>query len=246
MSQKFVILSMSRSGSGYVYTMLDSHPQILAHGELFKAKDIGALSGKLGVERQFNRAWLNYEYREERPIRFLKKTLSYETGIKHVGFKIFFSQKKIILNHVIKSNEFKKIVLLRDNVLAMYSSAETAKKSGQGKVHIGQKPKNVKVEFIRKNFENFNKRRQVHIEKGYQLLKKHKASFLEIRYAELLDKKKFNKILDYLNVERQKLKPGVARRNPKSIIDRFTNPDEVIEYVKKIGKPDWLKEEIYG
>jgi len=243
MGKRFVILGMHRSGSGYLYTMLNNHPDLIVHGELFKPKNIGALSGKLKKAKGLRLQWLNKSFRDGQPMEFLERVMTYDPDAAYTGFKIFFSQEKEVLKHVIASGDYKKIVLLRENMLAAYSSAMTARTTGQGKVKKGETPKRVKIIFDANDFRRFENRRNKRISNGYRLLEKHGSPFLEVKYTELLSGQGFEKIFNFLEIPVMSLESEVVKRNPSRIIDRFDNPDQVIAYMEKIGREDWIGEE---
>lgn len=243
MGQKFIVLGMTRTGSGYLYTMLDSHPDFVVHGEVFNPRGIGALSGKLKRERWLNKGWLNMEYREKKPIEFLEKVLAYDKKKSFSGVKLFFPQNAEVVEYVISSNEYKKIVLRRDNSLAAYSSARTAQSSGgKGKVRRGDINEKIKVTFRGDDFEKFVVRREKYYQWGVSLLKQAGDGFLEVEYNALHDKHTFNNILDYLGASKNVcLDTDLVKRNPADILERFSNPEEVLEYVKQNGKTQWLE-----
>lgn len=244
MGNKLVILSMPRSGSGFLYTMLNSHPDIVVHGELFKPRNIGALSGKLKREKRKNIDWLNFEYREKFPVDFMEKAIFYDEKVKYSGFKIFFPQNEEILRHVIKEGEYRKIVLRRDNVLATYSSARTAQASGQGKVRKGDKINRVKIDFSISDFELFRARREKYFNWAYKLLEEADADFFDIEYTELIGSNKFQEIMKFLGVNNEiELESEVVKRNPSNIIERFNNKKDVINYMEQIGKYEWIGNE---
>ena len=94
MGKRFVILGMHRSGSGYLYTMLNNHPDLIVHGELFKPKNIGALSGKLKKAKGLRLQWLNKSFRDGQPMEFLERVMTYDPDAAYTGFKIFFLLRK--------------------------------------------------------------------------------------------------------------------------------------------------------
>lgn len=242
MTQKFVILGMPRCGSGYLYTMLNSHSQMVVHGELFMPRTIGATSGKLKRARLSGLDWLDYDFREKYPLQFLENVMDFDPEVDFAGFKIFFPQNQEVLEYVIRSSDYKKLVLKRDNYLAMYSSSRTAKVTRQGKVKKGEEPKRVKITFEIKDFERFQRRMNRYFKLGYSLLEKYNSHFMEVRYKELKDRDHINNVLDYLGAYHAELESDVVKRNPSHILDRFNNPEDVVEYMKKIGRQDWLYE----
>lgn len=236
---------MPRSGSSYLYTKLNSHPSMVVHGELFKPRGIGALSGKLGQNRKLNLFWLNQKYRERYPLKFLDKAMDFDKEIDCAGFKLFFPQNKLVLEHIVKSDDYKKIVLSRENLLAAYSSARTARASGQDKVFKGETPKKVKIIFIPEDFESYCNRINKYVGVGVNLLKKLKVNYLSLEYSEIASNYPFYNILDFLEIDNKvTLESDVIKRNSNKILDRFENPEEVFSYMEKIDKIHWIEKEI--
>lgn len=233
---------MPRSGTGFLYTLLDSHPDLVVHGELFKPRGIGSVSTKLKRELKGQR-WFNTEFREKESIEFVTRVLECRSDFKRSGFKLFFPQNETVLKHVISSPEYKVINLTRSNILAMYSSARTAQASGQGKVKIGEKPKQVKIEFDVDDFLNFKRRRDTYVGKGVELLKQSGKEYLDIEYTDLKHDEKLQYILNFLEVPFAGLTAGVKRRNPSIILDRFLNPEAVVDYFTSQGQESWLQQE---
>lgn len=245
MPRKFVILSMPRSGTGFVYTALDSHPDVVCHGELFMPKRVGALSGKLKKNRKSFRGELTKEYRNRSPVEFLNTVLEYDPDVDFAGFKLFFPQNEEALRHVIHSRDYSKIVLRRDNLLAMYSSARTAQAGGQGKVQVGQEVKRVKIRFDESDFYTFKARHDKYTGLGRRLLQDSGADFLDVEYTEFSDAGKFDEIFRFLGAApMRRLSPAVAKRNPSDILARFENPEEVRDFLERVGRPEWARESI--
>ena len=243
--KKFVILSMPRSGSSYLYTKLNSHPSMVVHGELFKPRGMGALSGKLRQNRKLNLVWLNQRYRERYPLKFLAKAMNFDKEIDCAGFKLFFPQNKLVLEHIVKSDDYKKIVLSRENLLAAYSSARSVQVAGQKKIFKGETPKSVKIIFIPDDFELYCNRINKYVGLGVDLLKKFNVKYLPLEYSEIASNYPFNNILDFLEMDNTvTLESAVIKRNSNTILDRFENPEEVFSYMNKINKMHWIDNEI--
>jgi len=94
--QRFAIISMPRTGSHLLGSLLHSHNQIFVHGELFHPHKIG-----LSTSRRYNFRPLQDAlgqnmiiFRNSDPIGFLN--LAMQVDVPAVGFKLFINHSKII------------------------------------------------------------------------------------------------------------------------------------------------------
>ena len=88
--QKFVIISYPRTGSNLLCSLLDSHPDILCHLEIFHQEAI-FLSGDSRALKEFDLV-----KRDADPLRFLGMIWDEDYGrrLRAVGFKLFFGQNR--------------------------------------------------------------------------------------------------------------------------------------------------------
>ena len=83
MRSRFVILAAPRTGSNMLCTMLDSHPSILCHHEVYNPKGI-----RLALSRRNTDFTLGtITERECAPEQFLERIWSEDRGYSCVGFK---------------------------------------------------------------------------------------------------------------------------------------------------------------
>ena len=154
--QPFVIICHQRSGSNLLCGLLNEHPQIAMHNELFNGKNIytyhwnvpkkwaeyyekEALASKKGG------VYMALPSRDEQPLDFLSEALTGSgafkrgsgTPSKAAGFKLFpehWHQSKqchYAFERIFADKRFKKIVLRRKNRLETCVSAMRANKTGQ-------------------------------------------------------------------------------------------------------------------
>jgi LPS sulfotransferase NodH len=109
--QKFVILAAPRTGSNLLCALLNSHPEILCHHEVFNPRGIfyaldlrnGALD--LGTPAE----------RDADPFGFLARLWQIPGDAGCVGFKMTRGQSEEILNKVLGDPTIKKIIVRRRN-----------------------------------------------------------------------------------------------------------------------------------
>ncbi len=123
--QKYLILSVHRSGTNYLTSLLDSHPYIVSHYEVFREYFFhGQHVFWKGIR------WISPEY-------FLNRYVyhHYPGFIRAVGFELQYSharhgREKSIWGYLHNHKEITIIHLKRMNLLRMYISFLLATKSG--------------------------------------------------------------------------------------------------------------------
>lgn len=133
----FCIVFLARTGSNYLASLLDSHPDILCHHEVFNPE---APHRSLSVKQ--GKVCLNLGTAAERdanPWVFLRSVFSSPgelpdgrpNRVKAIGIKHAFNQGLLPFVSLMVNRNVKKVVLRRDNVLESYVSRELALKSGK-------------------------------------------------------------------------------------------------------------------
>lgn len=130
---RFVILNAARTGSNYLCALLDSHPEVLCHHEIFNPHVVGVarhlqVSGfRLGT----------IEERERDPIAFLQRVWDTPLGHTAVGFKLCWRQHEIAYRAVLADTSVRKIVLKRRNRVKTFVSLLRARQTGEWVVYDG-------------------------------------------------------------------------------------------------------------
>jgi len=130
---RFVIIGASRTGTTLLRLMLNSHPDIISHGEIF-AK---AMRGFVGIEHRSQsplKQWL-VEIRDSDPVFFLENIAFLSGAKKAIGFKILYrtvrdTNLRLMLNIIQTDNEIKIIHIIRKNRLKRLISQKRANLSG--------------------------------------------------------------------------------------------------------------------
>ncbi len=128
---KFVILNAPRTGSNYLCTLLDSHPEVLCHHEIFNPHVVG-------VARHLQNTSFRLGTREERegdPVEFLGRVWERTEGRRAVGFKLCWKQNEAIFDAVLTDPGIRKIVLKRKNRIKSYVSLLLARQTGEWVVY---------------------------------------------------------------------------------------------------------------
>lgn len=125
--RRFVIIAAPRTGSNWVCSMLNSHPEILCHHEIFNPDGIHyALDHRTGDISIGTLA-----ERDDAPLNFLDRLWQHSFGKRVVGFKINRGQNDVAFQHVLADRGLHKLVLLRRNRIKTFVSEMIAEQTGQ-------------------------------------------------------------------------------------------------------------------
>lgn len=131
---RFAILAAPRTGSNLLCTLLNSHPRVLCHHEVFNPQGVF-------TAHDYHGDVLNVDslgQRDDDPLGFLK--LVWQTGSDEmaVGFKWTRGQDQRVLRSVLEDADVKKIILRRRNRIKTYVSERIAQETHQWEVYSPQ------------------------------------------------------------------------------------------------------------
>lgn len=206
MPQNFIVLSTQRTGSTWVIDMLNSHPNILAFSEMFLPNGHGKRFGGAQDKVFFDEYKANYP--DNQPTgRLLENYLDYllapRKNIQATGFKLMYSQLGAFpeLGALLASRNVAVVHLLRNNILDMLISRETAVKRDIFHIRSARPVKPVQV---RINTENLLAQLSQELEQR-KMARQHMEtlglSYLEVRYEDMVaTHENFRIILNFLCV----------------------------------------------
>lgn len=233
-SVRFIILAIARSGSSFLTTSLRSHPQVLCHGEVLLprlfSKHVHGSARRILSAKECRKA----------PHDFVERLFELDDGCKAVGFKIFRAHNEEVRDSLLQNPDVRKIILRRNNILASYSSLELARKTGQWGTRRTGGIKPGQIFFDSKQFETYRKRTE-----GYYRKINHICSGprMQITYEWNILSQNIRPVLDFLEVD-----PDVETRSRRRkmhghlMLDRFLNPEAVVEHLDEIDHPEWITE----
>jgi len=132
--RRFAILAASRSGSNMLCTMLDSHPSIRCHHEIYNPKGI-----RLAVPlRETGFTLGSVAERDRDPEAFLERIWSGQPGVVCVGFKFTHRQNETIYRRLLSDRGIAKIVLRRKNRMKTYVSQQLSETLSEWEVYRQQ------------------------------------------------------------------------------------------------------------
>jgi LPS sulfotransferase NodH len=128
--RRFAILAAPRTGSNWLCSMLDSHPEILCHHELFNPAGIHVAISWRGGAVDVDAVLGTHAERDRAPLAFLDRAWSQSRGCRAVGFKLNRGQNEAAFAAVLADPEVRKILLRRDNRLKTFASERIAARTG--------------------------------------------------------------------------------------------------------------------
>jgi LPS sulfotransferase NodH len=236
--QRFVVLSTPRTGSTLLCDILTSVRNCLVDYELFHRSRIQYGGGDvIGTEA--------IAARDADPLRWLqeREDATAAFGYTMTGFKLFLFHNERVLDHVLSEPRYRLILLTRENRLAQYSSHLIAQQTGQWELRDGQPPVRRKVVFDPQDFEAFEVwLNRVH---GRMLdgLHRHGRDILLVEYRSLMFPATLQRLSDWLgSAVTLARRTNLARQNPTSIVNRFTNRAETLAYLDRRKLSRWAED----
>ena len=255
--KKFVVLATPRSGSSHLVDLLDSHPQLSCLGELFNPH--GAALRKLGLRNKNDMRQAG-----EKPLEFLHRVMNQQQESEpykpYFGFKLMLHHDPRLIDHILEDLSWEVIVLERQNLLAQWTSAGLAKKTGRwgpGKKSgeggskksdddededdlddlaedkAPEKAASPKVVFNAEKYEQYCFRMHARYASIYNRLGD--RSYFKL-FSEDIDAS-HPKLLEFLGVDPRPMESTRPRQNSSSMRDRIKNYESYVRYAKKNSLP---------
>lgn len=241
--QHFAVVAMSRSGSTRLCEILDTHPAVICHHELFHQHEVQAY-----LPRDRGLKLMDRERRDADPAAFLRRFLDFAQSrfrdtARH-GFKVLLNgeQGRVALEVVCPMERLGKIVLRRDNLLAWYTSRQLAAETGVWQRGRDAPPddRDHKIAFDPQQFFAAAGQRIVMLRAVVARLRQSGQRFLELEYGETLAPAGLEKVWQFLGVAPIRAESPTSKLNTRALLDCYLNPDEVRSAMLAVGRPDWL------
>lgn len=228
----FVVVSQPRCGTTFFIRSLSTHPEVFCDNELFNPLKIVRLEACNDSP--------DIAFREKCPLKFFNDyyTSEFSKKFKAIGFNFMMGQHVSILDEIINNEDIKIIYLERENRLAQavswftalatkeWATFEEGKKSGKQIFYFGRY-----IQQIRK-CETFDMLFKRAIE--------NRKNTLHIFYTEVLHiETLFPKVADFLGVTNAFKPDRLKKQGNPDILERFSNKQEVEEFLALIGKDSW-------
>lgn len=200
----FAIICTSRTGSTWLHTLLNSHPNIISKGEIINFYHKKGLAPNLD-ELIFH---------------------LYPKPIQAVGLKVFYgdesTQYNKYLSELLSKQEVKIILLTRESKLAQYASLKQSEQNWEwSKTRTGKKEKKITLDV-----SAYNDFKDERIKANQEISKQFKShAVLQINYEVLLEKHEQTllEIQKFLDVTPKHLFSALERQSSGALQDRIEN-----------------------
>lgn len=238
--RRFVILGLPRSGSTYLMTLLNAHPDIQCSGEQFNPYAV------VGVETDddSHEAVLG---RDMDPVGHMAAFFAQAEakGVACGGFKYMIGHNLKIMAELARDPDITILYIWRENRLAQVSSlfkALRSKKWAQTEpdAYINEKihatPRNISQRWH--EFTTYDHLVSLWL-KGL-----HNPQFT-CEYRDLFKPDFERDICDFLGVRYMpNMKSPLVKQGSNAILDRFEHPDPIRYYFTQVDQAHWLEEEL--
>ena len=224
---RFIILAAPRTGSNLLCTLLNSHPEVLCHHELFNPEGIFyALDYRDGSLDLGSMA-----ERDRESFGFLQRVWVNNQGASCVGFKMTRGQNDAVMRGLIEDSGVLKIVLYRKNRIKTFVSEQVARQTDQWEAYAGDElvtdvPKlRVDVESL-KAHADLNGRFYDEIRRALQTKQQ---PCIEMFYENIFSGSEHSRVLEFLGVEASQvsLVHSSVKQNDSDLRSRIENFHEL-------------------
>jgi LPS sulfotransferase NodH len=126
---RFVIACMERTGSTWLCRLLNSHPSILCHGEVFSPEVIG-YARPLAARSALTGSW-TLARREAEPRAFIEDVFADSGGHRAVGVKLLGWHQRELVCELLADTGVRKVILRRLNHVHVFLSFQRSKILGK-------------------------------------------------------------------------------------------------------------------
>jgi hypothetical protein len=206
---EFIIVSPTgRTGSTFLYKSLNQHPAIKCYGEIFNSDHPDPI----------DRIYFNSK---DNKINFLNQNFNKQGCY---GYKLLFSQS-VGLNQF---NAKKIIISDRRDIFESFISKELANRD---KAWAWNQYKQEKIKLNKGNLINHI---QYTLNSRNHIKNMITSPYIEVWYEDLISnwKQEITKIQDFLEVDRQELKPLLRKQSTQPLLSYLENPEEIKKCIK--------------
>lgn len=226
---RFVLLAAPRTGSNWLCTMLDSHPAILCHHEIFNPDFIRLSQSCSNGEIDLG----TVAERDRAPLAVLQRVWANPLGRSVVGFKINRGQDERVFTAVLGDRSVRTIVLRRRNRVKSYVSEAVAMATGEWESYpyspasAGQRRIDAHADALHAHIAA----NAAYYDGLYARLRERGDSPLELTYERLHDIDEQRRILAFLGVAPVggELQALTRKQNSRDLRDIIRNFDQFAE-----------------
>jgi len=229
---RFAIVAAPRTGSNMLCTMLNAHPEILCHHEIFNPAGIHyALDHRDG---RFDLG--SIAERDRYPVDFLRRVFGHRCGRNAVGFKVNLGQNEIAFHDLLTDVNIRKIILRRRNRVKTFVSELIAEQTGQWESYefsdFSRPSPAVEVDSNR--LREYLAATDNYYRGIENLLHSTNQQVLQVAYEDLRSVREQRRILSFLGVSTSvpALIPVTRKRNQADLRSLVSNFDELRSALK--------------
>lgn len=236
---RFVILAAPRTGSNLLCTLLQSHPDVLCHHEIFNPDGIFTALPLRATDSGFG----GMAERDADPLGFLERVWINGQGHKSVGFKMTHRQQVEVFNKVCADPDIHKIVLKRRGALKTYVSYLLAERSGIWEdyrdIDTITSPEPVTVDYQKLRAAiDFNEQYYIDLD---AIIRGPRTNVI---YENLFDADTQRRLLNELGLSHHTLKARSRRQNPQPLSDLIGNRERLAQQLSRSQSDRFLLAEL--
>jgi LPS sulfotransferase NodH len=224
---RFVVLAAPRTGSNMLCSMLNGHPRVLCHHEMFNPEGIhyalDCRAGEIDLGPVSDR--------DIDPMGFLGRIWRHDRGASALGFKLNRGQNDAVFRAVLADRAIRKIILVRRNRIQTFISERIALRTGEWESYEFSDHRPFRC---RLHVEAAELRAHVAANDRYygamrDLLGTTGQVWLEIAYEDLAGRTSQRRLLHYLGVRSgmAALRPATRKVSADDLRDVVTNHAEL-------------------
>ncbi len=238
MIEKVLVFGSARTGSSFLIDCLRGHPQVLAHGEPFQTEHL---------EWHFHPLLLPHvdlRLRERSPYKFIKWVYCQSFNRPFIVLKIMFGQNDEILWRLLGEFDIRPIYLRRQNRLAHFASLCLAHHTNVWNAHgIKEEDRMAQIRFVPEDFERFLRVQTALEARVDRVASETGRRFMECEYDPYGLGATAGKIAEWLGIEQSApVSSALIRLRDNRVIDRFLNPDVVMDVLSQMNRLHWVDE----
>lgn len=238
--RRFLVVGLPRSGTTYLASLLDGHPDIQCSGEQFNPHSIVHADR---VDPDPRAVW----GRDRTPLRYMDDFFARAeaTGVARAGFKFMIGHNVRVLRHLSDYPDLRIIYVWRENKLAQVSSYL---KALQNQKWTQQYPDAAVLEKIdvtpRKIAQHWHEMATFDF-LFRSWLETQPLRSIRVEYRDMFAPGFTQKMCQFLEVEDgHALKSPLIKQNRNNVLKRFKKPGPIKAYFQEIGCGHWLDPEL--
>ncbi|MCP2669711.1 hypothetical protein NHF40_02060 [Maricaulaceae bacterium EIL42A08] len=222
-------------------SMLNRHADIWIHGEPFHQNTIIESLKKFfaGETHEIDSPGFSVEQRKEDPFGYLEALMAKTESRYLTGFKIFPGHDDRVAEAMIDDSQVKKIVLVRMNALAQFSSDLEASARNRYAFTPDETPETVEIVFDAEEFERRRKWISSWYARMIERLNTKSQPYFFMPYELLGNELYMRSVFVFLGInppEMEEIHSQYRKSGARNVVSRFANSEQVKVYLRETGQ----------